>query len=392
MAGNLKLSIFLIIGVFFCETSFGVTVKVKPEKGDGIHTLLKRYDLHSNPCDRDSFLELNDLNDRDFLHLHKTYILPLKVLEFDGRSIRSTMDMDDYDRALRIQNYNDSMHARGLKPQDFRKDKELWVPYREYYCDYMEKPAETVFKPFVMTFPIFGPDYEEVEIISEKLRGCVYYLVSGHGGPDPGAMSSKGDHQLCEDEYAYDVTVRAARNLLAHGAKVYMIIRDPDDGIRDDIYLNPDHDEICWPDQPIPLNQIARLKQRTEAINRLYQENKSARLQRVIIIHVDSRTVGQKIDVFFYHFPGSKTGEDLANTVLDTFRDNYSLHQKNRDYTGVVKPRDLWMLRESHPSAIYLELGNITNSYDQRRLLVVNNRQAIANWLTEGLMKEAATR
>ncbi len=388
MVGNLKFSIVLLIGVFIYSSSYASGVLVKPQKGDGIHTLLKRYDLHSNPCDRDSFLELNQLNERDYLQLHRSYSLPLKVLTFNGKSIRTTMQMSDYDRALRIQNYNDTMFSRGLK-DDFRKDNILWVPFREYYCDYSKAPEASVFKPYTKKYSIFGPDYEDVEIISEKLKGCVYYLVSGHGGPDPGAMSSKGEHSLCEDEYAYDVCIRAARNLLANGAKVYMIIRDPDDGIRDEVYLDPDQDERCWPDQDVPLNQIARLRQRTDIINKLYLENKeTAKLQRVVVIHVDSRTAGKKIDVFFYHYPGSKVGEDLANSVLNTFRSKYGEHQKNREYTGVVKSRDLWMLRESRPTTIYLELGNITNSFDQRRLLVVNNRQAIANWLTEGLMVE----
>jgi N-acetylmuramoyl-L-alanine amidase len=37
---------------------------------------------------------------------------------------------------------------------------------------------------------------------------------------------------------------------------------------------------------------------------------------------------------------------------------------------------------------VYIELGNITNEFDQRRLLIVNNRQAIANWLTQGIISK----
>lgn len=390
MVGNLvNKSSWLCVLLVFTTLAHAENLKVKPRKGDGIHTLLKRYDLHNNSCDLDSFLDLNDLNERDYLQLHRTYTLPLKIMKFDGNSIRSTMGMSDYDRALRIQNYNDTLFRRGVKPNDFRKDKVLWVPYRELYCEYSQQKEEKVFKPYSLDIPILGDDYRNVEVVSNKLEGCVYYLVSGHGGPDPGAMTTKGGVRLCEDEYAYDVTLRVARNLLAQGAKVYMIVRDPNDGIRDTEYLDYDQDEICWENQAIPLNQIARLRQRTDVINELYEENKeTAKMQRVVAIHVDSRTAGKKIDIFFYHFPGSSEGKQLADQVLQTFRDKYSEHQKNREYSGVVKSRDLWLLRESQPTAIYLELGNITNISDQRRLLIVNNRQAIANWLTEGLMKE----
>ena len=70
-----------------------------------------------------------------------------------------------------------------------------------------------------MKIPILGKEYEEITVEDETLQGCVYYLVSGHGGPDPGAMTKKDGKYLCEDEYAYDVTLRLARNLLSHGAK-----------------------------------------------------------------------------------------------------------------------------------------------------------------------------
>jgi N-acetylmuramoyl-L-alanine amidase len=54
-----------------------------------------------------------------------------------------------------------------------------------------------------------------------------------------------------------------------------------------------------------------------------------------------------------------------------------------------VTTRNLYMLRETKPPAVLVELGNIRNLRDQMRLLKVNNRQALANWFTEGLIREA---
>ncbi|MDB4174703.1 N-acetylmuramoyl-L-alanine amidase, partial [Bacteroidia bacterium] len=78
----------------------------------------------------------------------------------------------------------------------------------------------------------------------------------------------------------------------------------------------------------------------------------------------------------------------MANTMLQTIKSEYEEHQANRGYRGVVKSRDLHTLRESKPPVVYIELGNITNKFDQKRLLIVNNRQAIANWLTQGVLEE----
>lgn len=72
--------------------------------------------------------------------------------------------------------------------------------------------------------------------------------------------------------------------------------------------------------------------------------------------------------------------------MLSTVKEKYSKHQKERGYSGVVKPRNLYSLRETLPTCVYIEVGNITNEFDQKRILFPNNRQLLANWLTEGLM------
>jgi len=387
MAGILKS--LLLSFIIFCQSQFAIGQNLTSEvkRGEGIFTLLKRFALHENNCNLDSFLTLNNLGPTDYLLLDRQYNLPIKLYTYNGTSIRSTIGDDDYEKALRIQHYNEYLVETGQKPSDYREDKKLWVPFHELYCGDKAVPG---FKEYATVIPILGEEHKKVIVQDESLKDHVYYLVSGHGGPDPGAMTKKDGHYLCEDEYAYDVTLRLAKNLISHGATVYVIIRDNNDGIRDTEYLQMDKDEKCYYNKTIPLNQVARLKQRVTAVNKLYDKHKStAKLQRMVTIHVDSRSQKEKIDIFFYHYEGSAVGENLANTMLTTIKDKYSEHQKNREYRGVVKTRNLYMLRESKPSTVYIELGNITNPFDQKRLLIVNNRQAIANWLAAGLMKEA---
>ncbi len=242
-----------------------------------------------------------------------------------------------------------------------------------------------------VNYKIFGSKYAKTPIYDAQLKGHVYYIVSGHGGPDPGAMAKKGDTWISEDEYAYDVSLRLARNLIGHGATVYMITRDENDGIRDERILPMDKDETVWGGAKMPLNQRSRLSQRTTAINNLYEANKKKgyKNQRVIVTHVDSRYTNRKVDIFFYHNQKSENGKTLAQTMFDTIKNKYATHQKDRGYDGVVGTRDLWMLRETKPTTIYIELGNIQNEFDQRRLLIPNNRQAIANWLALGIVKES---
>lgn len=239
------------------------------------------------------------------------------------------------------------------------------------------------------TFPIFGPEYDRVIIRDRRLRGAVYYIVAGHGGPDSGARGKRDGHTLCEDEYAYDVALRLARNLLSHDAKVYLITRDDDDGIRDEKFLRCDSDERVRGDEVIPHDQLARLKQRADIVNRLSHKNRYAAYQRLIVLHVDSRQRGNRVDIFFYHHSASAESRRTATILQKTIEKNYRIHQPRRGYHGTIEARDrLYMLRKTNPRTVYIELGNIRNPLDQRRFISPDNRQALGNWLSEGLLED----
>lgn len=234
--------------------------------------------------------------------------------------------------------------------------------------------------------PLFGKKYEEYTIKSNRLAGACFYLVSGHGGPDCGAIGKVGDRELHEDEYAYDIMLRLARALLEEGANVHIIIQDAKDGIRDDKFLKNSKIETCMGDE-IPLNQVRRLKQRCDKINSLHRKSKES-YQRAIFIHLDSRSKKQQTDVYFYYTGKSTASKNLANTLKTTFQEHYDKHQPNRGFTGTVSTRNLYVLNNTTPVSVFTELGNIRNSFDQRRFVESDNRQALANWLCRGFIKD----
>lgn len=243
--------------------------------------------------------------------------------------------------------------------------------------------------------PIIRPEglmYAD-SVVSDKLKGTIIYLISGHGGPDPGAVAEVEGNTLCEDEYAYDICLRIAIGVEENGGKAYMIIDDPDDGLREEKYLKVDYDEFCWPDLEIPRDHNLRLKQRADAVNDIYAENKSVSYQRVIEIHLDSRATSSAVDVFFYYYPGSKKGKATAETFQKIFAEKYAKYQPNRGYNGTVGERTLMVMKKVLPPLVFIELGNIQNEKDRKRFLHPDNRQAIAKWIVEGLIEnfEAST-
>ena len=162
-------------------------------------------------------------------------------------------------------------------------------------------------KPATGKEPLFGKALATYPITSRELAGAIFYLVGGHGGPDPGAIGKYQGHDLHEDEYAYDIVLRLGRELLMRGAKVHFIIQDKKDGIRNEAILKNSKRETCM-GKEIPLDQVARLRQRSQKIDQLYKKDKAA-YKRAIFVHVDSRSQGKQTDVYFYHAPGSKQGK-----------------------------------------------------------------------------------
>ena len=74
--------------------------------------------------------------------------------------------------------------------------------------------------------------------------------------------------------------------------------------------------------------------------------------------------------------------------MKDTFESKYGKHQPNRGFSGTVSGRNLYVLSHTTPASVFVELGNIQNSFDQRRLVINSNRQALAKWLMEGFLKD----
>lgn len=391
-------------------------LEVQPQKGDGIYSLLKRYHLPNDSYYYNTFLELNkkNLTPKNELIQDRKYKIPIILLLFDGTTIRSSLGITDYNHAKLIQDYNNLMLSKKLRTQSFKQDNILWVPIH-----LLNEPNNKEIKPKIipetkidenqdtnkkvpsieklkkinenkvikgLNTKLFGPKYRTVEKLSNRLVGYVYYLDPGHGGPDPGAIGYREGNELTEDEYAYDITIRLAHRLMQHGATVFMAVIDSTDGIRNDKYLKNNYNEYFGDGRSITGDAKERLQGRIDYINTMKRKLPEDYKQRLIAIHVDSRDTSQRIDVFFYYNPGDEKGKKYAENIMEMLSMKYDKAQPGRGYTGNVSERNLFMLRNSPVLSIYIELGNIQNYKDQQRFISPTNRQAIANWLCDGIL------
>jgi N-acetylmuramoyl-L-alanine amidase len=334
------LSFFFLLGTIISPVF--AQEKDKPQEGEGIYAFLRRNDRNDSQSYK-VFLELNKgkFGKNNSLLKGVFYFLPPK--NDDSRQIKD----------LETSNLPTNQKSR------------------------------------IYTQTLFGKKQEEYTIQDNALSGACFFLVSGHGGPDSGAIAKVDGFELHEDEYAYDIMLRLAKNLLQHGAKVHIIIQDKKDGIRDDAYLTNSKRETCL-SKEIPLNQVLRLKQRCDAINHL-NVKATETYKRAIFIHLDSRSKKQQLDVFFYYQDkagNKKRSRNLANTMSKTFKEQYQKNQPERGFSGTVSTRPLYVLQNTNPVSVFVELANMQNVNDQKRYILVNNRQALANWLCLGFISD----
>lgn len=409
--------VLLLVFTWTCtwatESHNHVIARVK--KGEGAGELLKRHLLTPHECNLEEFYKINDLSTGGYLILGKIYKLPLLIVSYNGKSIRSTIGVDDFNYAKKIEKLNLDLLEVGIRDRHYTENNRLWVPVAEFDCE----KAESGFTPAIETssyissslfnvsrsalaahgeelktagvtrilVPLMGENYENIEIEDYSLAGQVFYIISGHGGPDPGAVCKSCPQMMCEDEYAYDVALRLARNLLQHGATVEMIVQDPTDGVRDDQFLKCDRDEKTLGIKHIARDQKTRLRDRAYTVNQLYNQyvKMGYKTHKAIEIHVDSRSENKRQDVFFYYNGQNASSKKMALNAQEVFARKYEKHQKGRGYHGYVEDRGIYMVRAVKPPMLFVELANIRNDADQKRLLLNTNRQALANWLFESL-------
>jgi len=223
----MRLIALLVLGLFWLEGSAqsgNQYFKAFAESGDGVYSLLRRYKLDKFHCNHKEFYKINQLKKNASLQAGKAYYLPILIYKYDRKSIRSTIGVDDWERAVRIRDFNYEMVEKGFFDEKYERNRKLFVPFYEINCPPSGKkipqidaiaeapsskpkpkpkpkvddepviPVEPEKKPANAkgrNYPIFGKKYAYTPQVNQMLKGKVYYVVSGHGGPDPGAVGKR---------------------------------------------------------------------------------------------------------------------------------------------------------------------------------------------------------
>ncbi|HKK89260.1 MAG TPA: hypothetical protein VJ917_10440, partial [Saprospiraceae bacterium] len=180
--------ILLLSGYSFMHANKPEYHSVSVLEGEGAYALLRRYKLLES-CNLPQFYELNQLSPQTPLIAGKKYILPVLIYTYDGKSIRSTLGIQDWDKAVAIKKYNESILANGLRRTHYSSSNILWVPHHFLHCDETISPKSVATKnptpekvsalrekspQLIRKFEIFGDKYEDTPILDNSLEGKVF--------------------------------------------------------------------------------------------------------------------------------------------------------------------------------------------------------------------------
>ena len=176
-------------------------LRVKLSKNMTIEEVLKTHLLDEYDCNKQQFLQINKLTKAVPLNKNKIYNLPVLIYNYNGKNIRSSIGIKDINPAKLIESYNTDLYKKNIRVQPYKQDKVLYVPHHALNCTSGKKESipktvlsdtegsEKLVSGKSGKFTIFGKQYEDVSLISKKLKGKIFYVEGGHGGPDPGAIA-----------------------------------------------------------------------------------------------------------------------------------------------------------------------------------------------------------
>ncbi|MFO7609366.1 MAG: LysM peptidoglycan-binding domain-containing protein [Candidatus Krumholzibacteriia bacterium] len=216
--------------------------------------------------------------------------------------------------------------------------------------------------------------------LSNRLDGWHVVLDPGHGGIDPGAIVAVRDadgqrHYVVEDEYVYDLALRAAVLLKLHGAAVTLTLLSPNHLLRTNEPASAtfvhDRNEVFndedWNrrDRPAawPKGGQTYLDRRVAVARRAFQGTPASR-QVFLSFHADNDpTAGDAVTLFYYQdrrrtdtgsrgfardlLPAMGAGARLKGRSLGVLRDNPARYKLLVEMRNLAYPEHVWALRHA---------------------------------------------
>lgn len=193
-------------------------------------------------------------------------------------------------------------------------------------------------------------------VISSTNDKHVVMIDAGHGGYDPGAITSQG---IYEKEINLQIA-KKVRDLLVPSGITILLTRDQDED-----YV-PDSVRGKITKKQIDLNY--RIAKAVEASADVF-----------VSIHVNSTVAGNSSGAeTFYHF-SSEEGKKLASYIQQELVKIAGMHRR------VAKPGDFYIIKYTSMPAVIVEVGYLSNVTERKKLQQSWYQEQVARGIAKGI-------
>lgn len=208
---------------------------------------------------------------------------------------------------------------------------------------------------------IFLCDHYAEQVVSTKKHNTTIVIDVGHGGSDPGKVSTDG---IKEKDINLQIALYLKDYLIAQDYVVYLT-RETDCGLYDENVSN----------------------KKTSDLNNRIQFFKEKNAAYVVSIHQNSYPDTIQHGAQCFYFAGSSEGKEFAESVQD------ALLKMDETNTRQAKSSDsYYLLKHSAVPSIIVECGFLSNPEETAKLTDSNYQKQIAYTISLGICNYASSK
>ncbi|MHB8125043.1 MAG: N-acetylmuramoyl-L-alanine amidase family protein [Desulfitobacteriaceae bacterium] len=195
-----------------------------------------------------------------------------------------------------------------------------------------------------------------VAVISSTNNKHVVMIDAGHGGYDPGAITSQG---IYEKKINLQIALKV-RDLLEPSGVTTLLTRDEDEDY-------------------VPDGVKGKITKKQIDLNYRIAKAVEARADIFVSIHVNSNEAARNSGAeTFYHF-SSEEGKTLAVSIQQELVKISGMNRR------VAKPGDFYIIKNTSMPAIIVEVGYLSNVAERKKLQQSWYQEQVARGIAKGI-------
>lgn len=193
-------------------------------------------------------------------------------------------------------------------------------------------------------------------VVSQLNVHRIAMLDPGHGGYDPGAITSMG---VYEKEINLQIAQIVKNMLQPSGIEVFLTREEDVDYVPDGV--------------------TGKTTKKQIDLNKRIEMASNAKADVYVSLHVNSTSSGQNSGAeTFYHFK-SEEGKRLAASIQQELIKIPSMNQR------VAKPGDFYVIKNTRMPAVIVEVGYLSSAKEQKKLQQTWYQEQLARAIAKGI-------